>query len=68
VVETEGTNEALADLQDRCPGAFPPRAGGPPTVVLKEAKDAKKMFKILREKRCASELFGTFSLRAQRCF
>jgi hypothetical protein len=53
VVETEGTNEALADLQDRCPGAFPPRAGGPQTVQLKEHKDAKKVFKILREKRYA---------------
>jgi hypothetical protein len=66
VVETEGTNESLADLQDRCPGAFPPRAGGP-TTTTKEAKDAKKVFKILREKRCvlASKLFrpvlnGTF--------
>ncbi|KAJ7750408.1 hypothetical protein DFH07DRAFT_746148 [Mycena maculata] len=57
VVETEGTNEALADLQDRCPGAFPPRAGGPPTVVLKEAKDAKKVFKILREKSRPGEIW-----------
>ncbi|KAJ7176688.1 hypothetical protein C8R46DRAFT_889987 [Mycena filopes] len=57
VVETEGTNEALADLQDRCPGAFPPRAGGPPTVALKEAKDAKKVFKILREKSRPGEIW-----------
>ncbi|KAJ6504144.1 hypothetical protein C8R47DRAFT_968573 [Mycena vitilis] len=57
VVETEGTNEALADLQDRCPGAFPPRAGGPPTVLLKEAKDAKKVFKILREKSRPGEIW-----------
>ncbi|KAJ7100662.1 hypothetical protein B0H15DRAFT_770397 [Mycena belliarum] len=57
VVETEGTNEALADLQDRCPGAFPPRAGGPPTVTLKEAKDAKKVFKILREKSRPGEIW-----------
>ena len=51
IVETEGTNEALADLQDRCPGAFPPRAGSPAKVVPKEAKEAKKVFRILREKR-----------------
>ncbi|KAJ7088630.1 hypothetical protein C8R44DRAFT_442988 [Mycena epipterygia] len=57
VVETEGTNEALADLQDRCPGAFPPRAGGPPTVILKEARDAKKVFKILREKSRPGEIW-----------
>ncbi|KAJ7768263.1 hypothetical protein B0H16DRAFT_1308140 [Mycena metata] len=57
VVETEGTNEALADLQDRCPGAFPPRAGGPPTVALKEAKDQKKVFKILREKSRPGEIW-----------
>ncbi|KAJ6598451.1 hypothetical protein DFH09DRAFT_903664 [Mycena vulgaris] len=57
VVETEGTNEALADLQDRCPGAFPPRAGGPQTVVLKEAKDAKKVYKILREKSRPGEIW-----------
>ncbi|KAJ7267411.1 hypothetical protein C8J57DRAFT_1435985 [Mycena rebaudengoi] len=47
VVETEGTNEALADLQDRCPGAFPPRAGGPAT----------KVFKILREKSRPGEIW-----------
>ncbi|CAK5274200.1 unnamed protein product [Mycena citricolor] len=57
VVETEGTNEALADLQDRCPGAFPPRAGGQPTVVLKEAKDARKVWKILREKSRPAEIW-----------
>ncbi|KAJ7901571.1 hypothetical protein B0H13DRAFT_1621883 [Mycena leptocephala] len=57
VVETEGTNEALADLQDRCPGAFPPRAGGPQTVQLKEHKDAKKVFKILREKSRPGEIW-----------
>ncbi|KAJ7233871.1 hypothetical protein B0H12DRAFT_1143444 [Mycena haematopus] len=56
VVETEGTNEALADLQDRCPGAFPPRAGGP-TATTKEAKDAKKVFKILREKSRPGEIW-----------
>ncbi|KAG5635113.1 hypothetical protein H0H81_012404 [Sphagnurus paluster] len=53
VVETEGTNESLADLQDRCgPGAFPPRAaaiaGRKPTAL---DKDGKLVFRILREKR-----------------
>ncbi|KAF7303801.1 hypothetical protein MIND_00609800 [Mycena indigotica] len=56
VVETEGTNEALADLQDRCPGAFPPRAGGP-HMLSKEAKEAKKVFRILREKSRPSEIW-----------
>ncbi|KAJ6466858.1 hypothetical protein C8R45DRAFT_838951 [Mycena sanguinolenta] len=56
VVETEGTNEALADMQDRCPGAFPPRAGGPPTLT-KEQKDVKKVFKILREKSRPGEIW-----------
>ncbi|KAJ6551379.1 hypothetical protein B0H19DRAFT_1157416 [Mycena capillaripes] len=57
VVETEGTNEALADIQDRCPGAFPPRAGGAPTVPLKDGKDSKKVFKILREKSRPGEIW-----------
>jgi hypothetical protein len=50
VVETEGTNEALADLQDRCgPGAFPPR---PQAVNGRQTNpDNKKVFRILREKR-----------------
>ncbi|KAF7324715.1 hypothetical protein MKEN_00513100 [Mycena kentingensis (nom. inval.)] len=56
VVETEGTNEALADLQDRCPGAFPPRAGGP-VAVTKEQKDVKKVWRILREKSQPSEIW-----------
>jgi len=56
VVETEGTNEALADLQARCPGAFPPRAGGP-TTLTKEAKETKKVFKILREKSRPGEIW-----------
>ncbi|KAK1235997.1 hypothetical protein PQX77_000766 [Marasmius sp. AFHP31] len=56
VVETEGTNESLADLQDRCgPGAFPPRAAGivaPKTANGKEReKDSKLVYRILRERR-----------------
>lgn len=56
IVETEGTNEALADLQDRCgPGAFPPRAT--PTherFTPTKDKEAKRIFRILRERRLVS--------------
>jgi hypothetical protein len=58
VVETEGTNEALADLQERCgPGVFPPRYRGvsqhtlTPTRVSRIQIENKKVFRILREKR-----------------
>ena len=53
VVETEGTNEALADLQDRCgPGVFPPRAAGVAGQLgINPAPDARKVFRVLREKR-----------------
>ena len=52
VVETEGTNEHLADLQDRCGrGAFPPRAAAPGRA---RDRDLLKVFRILREKRHVS--------------
>ena len=54
VVETEGTNEALADLQERCgPGVFPPRSRGisqHPQINRIQIEN-KKVFRILREKR-----------------
>jgi len=56
VVEAEGTNEGLADLQERCgPGVFPPRAGGKiggggGNSYSKEA-ESLKVFRILRERR-----------------
>lgn len=54
VVEAEGTNEGLADLQARCGGAFPPRAVGasfsPERAARAEAQ--RSVFRILREKRC----------------
>ena len=54
VVEIEGTNEALADLQERCgPGAFPPRSRGlnhHPQMNQIQIEN-KKVFRILREKR-----------------
>ncbi|KAF9531441.1 hypothetical protein CPB83DRAFT_891808 [Crepidotus variabilis] len=58
VVETEGTNEALADLQDRCgPGAFPPRprgVNGQPTQLQIENR---KVFRVLREKSRPGEIW-----------
>ncbi|KAL0581549.1 hypothetical protein V5O48_000478 [Marasmius crinis-equi] len=43
VVETEGTNESLADLQDRCgPGAFPPRAPGTVAPTTANGKEREK--------------------------
>lgn len=49
IVETEGTNEGLADLQDRCRGiGFPPRAGAP------QNKPPSKVFRLLRERRFVS--------------
>jgi hypothetical protein len=54
VVEAEGTNEALADLQDRCgPGTFPPRVRGAPATTQAQVEN-RKVFRILRERRCAS--------------
>lgn len=52
MVETEGTNECLADLQDRCgPGAFPPRAMAVSDMTNPRDKDSKLVFRILRERR-----------------
>lgn len=59
VVETEGTNESLADLQDRCgPGAFPPRVRGAHAPVTQAQVENRKVFRIMREKRCV----GFFTL------
>lgn len=57
VVETEGTNESLADLQTRCgPGAFPPRTmAHPPT---QREKENMFVWRIIREKRCVSFFVG----------
>ncbi|KAJ3865056.1 hypothetical protein EV359DRAFT_39688 [Lentinula novae-zelandiae] len=62
VVETEGTNEALADLQDRCgPGVFPPRAGGRvPNMNIpndKEKEEAKMVWRIMRERSRPGEIW-----------
>ena len=61
VVETEGTNEGLADLQERCKGAFPVRAvgaspygnggGNGNAIPGTMREDRRTVFRILREKR-----------------
>lgn len=57
VVEAEGTNEGLADLQERCRGAFPVRAmGANPALNVSPERAArmeerKSVFRILRERR-----------------
>lgn len=59
-METEGTNECLADLQDRCgPGVFPPRAG---TKRASKDQESRKIFRILRERRSVLFLFPMWSL------
>jgi hypothetical protein len=52
VVEAEGTNESLADLQDRCgPRAFPPRVRGAHAPTSQAQAENRKVFRILRERR-----------------
>ena len=52
VVETEGTNEGLADLQARCQSAFPPRAEGAAMSVERQHREERRtVFRILRERR-----------------
>ncbi|KIK70592.1 hypothetical protein GYMLUDRAFT_282397 [Collybiopsis luxurians FD-317 M1] len=61
VVETEGTNEALADLQDRCGhGVFPPRAASNVSVAGRDKekeKDGKMVWRILRERSRPAEIW-----------
>lgn len=54
VLESEGTNEGLVDLQSRCgPGVFPPRAESLATKIRNEKeKENRRVWRILREKRC----------------
>lgn len=56
VLEAEGTNEGLADLQGRCgPGVFPPRAETLATKLRNEKqKENRRVWRILREKRWVS--------------
>jgi hypothetical protein len=58
VVETEGTNEHLAELQERCgPGAFPPRIMHPGKPRLVGHNDSLKVWRILREKSRPGEIW-----------
>lgn len=64
VVEVEGTNEGLADLQDRCgPGSFPPRADNITSKMKSEKeKDSRRVFRVLREKRyVVGPFFGLYA-------
>ncbi|KAH7907445.1 hypothetical protein BJ138DRAFT_1014489 [Hygrophoropsis aurantiaca] len=59
IIEAEGTNEGLADLQERCgPGAFPPRAEAV-SSKLRNAKEKanQRVFRILREKSRPGEIW-----------
>ncbi|OBZ77675.1 hypothetical protein A0H81_02251 [Grifola frondosa] len=58
VVEAEGTNEGLADLQERCKGAFPPRAVGASASPERSARlERKTVFRILRERSRPGEIW-----------
>ncbi|KAI0049341.1 hypothetical protein FA95DRAFT_1581814 [Auriscalpium vulgare] len=50
VVEAEGTNEGLEDLQERCQGGFPPRAGAQ-SVASRKGERERTVWRILRERR-----------------
>lgn len=54
VVEAEGTNEGLADLQARCgPGVFPPRAG----KAVGVGGESLRVFRVLRERSRPGEIW-----------
>ncbi|ETW75243.1 hypothetical protein HETIRDRAFT_331665 [Heterobasidion irregulare TC 32-1] len=56
VVEAEGTNEGLADLQGRCWGAFPPRTGAGAELVKKSERE-RCVWRILRERSRPGEIW-----------
>ncbi|EJC99796.1 uncharacterized protein FOMMEDRAFT_93032 [Fomitiporia mediterranea MF3/22] len=63
IIEIEGTNEGLADLQQRCRSGFPPRAvGAVENGDALKSKQASKVFRILRERSRPGEIW----LRAVR--
>ena len=58
IVEAEGTNEGLADLQARCKRGFPPRAVGTEVHAVNghvngsaPKKSQGKVYRLLRERR-----------------
>ncbi|KAL5536303.1 hypothetical protein ACEPAF_124 [Sanghuangporus sanghuang] len=62
IIEFEGTNEGLADLQQRCKSGFPPRAVGRENDAAANVKAASKVFRLLRERSRPGEIW----LRAVR--
>ncbi|KAF9814782.1 hypothetical protein IEO21_04940 [Rhodonia placenta] len=59
VVETESTNESIADLQARCGNAFPPRATGSSARGKSENKkvEDRQVFRILRDRSRPGEIW-----------
>jgi len=55
VVEAEGTNEGLADLQQRCRGGFPPSAA--PGHMLRRGEREFTVWRILRERSRPGEIW-----------
>lgn len=51
VVETEGTNEGLEDLQARCRGPIVPRRGQQLSPEQQGYEERRVVFRILRERR-----------------
>ncbi|KAI0067038.1 hypothetical protein BV25DRAFT_1820201 [Artomyces pyxidatus] len=56
VVEAEGTNEGLEDLQERCRGAFPPRAAGP-RAAPRLGERERTVWRIMRERSRPGEIW-----------
>ncbi|KAH9829860.1 uncharacterized protein C8Q71DRAFT_717794 [Rhodofomes roseus] len=57
IVEAEGTNEGLADLQVRCGRAFPPRAVGARAGGEQATEERSFVFRILRERSRPGEIW-----------
>ncbi|KZV68880.1 hypothetical protein PENSPDRAFT_581794 [Peniophora sp. CONT] len=55
VLEAEGTNEGLADLQQRCRGGFPPNAA--PGHALRRGEREFRVWRILRERSRPGEIW-----------
>ncbi|KAI6026663.1 hypothetical protein BKA83DRAFT_4246309 [Pisolithus microcarpus] len=56
VVEVEGTQEGLSDLQDRCgPGVFPPRPEAITGIV--KGVDRRRIWRVIREKSRPGEIW-----------
>ncbi|KZP26765.1 hypothetical protein FIBSPDRAFT_731704 [Athelia psychrophila] len=54
VIEAEGTNEGLADMQARCGAVFPQRTRKPANG---KARDSRKVFRLMREKSRPGEIW-----------